>query len=254
MNHNADIKEKCRSNWAGEAGSYNENVNRNDLGQRNHEIWKSLIARNLPSGENLRILDVGTGPGFFAIIMAELGHTVTAVDCTKEMLDEAEKNAAESGVQITFLQGDCENLPFTEQCFDAVISRNVTWTLLDAEHTYEKWLNLLTPGGKILIFDANWNYHYHNKEYGEAHLRDCERYRKIFGKEAEHFTDEQEAYRRSVPMCKVKRPEWDISVFSGMKVKTIFCDYDISDVVWDEERKVKYRSTPMFMIAVEKKH
>ena len=250
-----DLKEQCRVNWARESAAYGENIRKNDLSKKNHEIWKQLIAGNLPEKskkEPLRILDVGTGPGFFAIIMAELGHQVTAVDCTREMLQEAEKHAKDHGVTVTFLQEDCENLSFAAGSFDAIISRNVTWTLLEAERTYAKWLELLSPGGKILIFDANWNYGYHNEKYRKLRERDMEQFQEIFHRKAEEFTNEQEEYRKNMPMCKVKRPEWDLNVLSHMKIQSLHCEYDITDLVWDEERKVKYHSTPMFMIAVEK--
>lgn len=36
-----------------------------------------------------RVLDIGTGPGFFAINLALAGHEVTAVDVTEEMLQYA---------------------------------------------------------------------------------------------------------------------------------------------------------------------
>lgn len=43
--------------------------------------------------EELKVLDVGCGPGFFPIILAEAGYNVTAVDYTEEMLEKARENA-----------------------------------------------------------------------------------------------------------------------------------------------------------------
>ena len=50
------------------------------------EIYSHFPGR---SPESISVLDVGTGPGFFAILLAESGFHVTAVDMTPEMLDEA---------------------------------------------------------------------------------------------------------------------------------------------------------------------
>ena len=41
--------------------------------------------------KKLHVLDIGTGPGFFAIILCELGYDVTAIDFTPAMLEEARK-------------------------------------------------------------------------------------------------------------------------------------------------------------------
>ena len=72
---------------------------------------------------------MGTGPGFFAIILAEAGIQVTAVDYTEEMLKEAKANAGELSENIHFQQMDAQNLEFPDETFDAVITRNVTWNL-----------------------------------------------------------------------------------------------------------------------------
>ena len=40
----------------------------------------------------MKILDIGTGPGFFPMILSEAGYTVAAVDYTEEMLEKAKEN------------------------------------------------------------------------------------------------------------------------------------------------------------------
>ena len=57
------------------------------------EAVRTLEAQ-LPQGSPLNILDVGTGTGFFAILMAKLGHKVTGIDLTPAMLEEAAAMAA----------------------------------------------------------------------------------------------------------------------------------------------------------------
>ena len=59
-------------------------------------------------------------------------------------------------VSANILHASGESLPFDDNSFDCIISRNVTWTLLDTKQSYQEWLRVLRPGGKILIFDANW--------------------------------------------------------------------------------------------------
>ena len=85
----------------------------------------------------MKILDIGTGPGFFAIILAQAGYQVTAVDYTEEMLKEARHNAGELAEKIQWLQMDAQNLDFPDQTFDAVVSRNLTWNLENPTRAYQ---------------------------------------------------------------------------------------------------------------------
>ena len=47
-------------------------------------------------------------------------------------------------------------LDYEDGCFDAVISRNLTWTLPDPERAYGQWFRVLKPGGVLLNFDADY--------------------------------------------------------------------------------------------------
>jgi len=54
------------------------------------------------AGNPLKVLDIGTGPGFFAMLTAEMGHKVTATDCTQNMLLEAQNNIQRIGLKAEF--------------------------------------------------------------------------------------------------------------------------------------------------------
>ena len=43
--------------------------------------------------QEITVLDAGTGPGFFAVILAEASYKVTAIDAAPAMLAEAKRNA-----------------------------------------------------------------------------------------------------------------------------------------------------------------
>ncbi|MCA5961591.1 class I SAM-dependent methyltransferase [Blautia sp. RD014234] len=49
-----------------------------------------------------------------------------------------------------------EQLPFEDESFDIVISRDVTWMLMEPEKTLEQWFSKVRPGGRLMYFDANW--------------------------------------------------------------------------------------------------
>ena len=61
----------------------------------------------------MKILDVGTGAGFLALLFAEMGQ-VTGIDLSVGMLEKAKHNAENMGLKIDFFHGDAENLSFED--------------------------------------------------------------------------------------------------------------------------------------------
>lgn len=60
----------------------------------------------------------------------------------------------ELGLEITFLQENAQETGFADETFDAVVTRNLTWTLPDTKKAYEEWKRVLVPGGVLINFDA----------------------------------------------------------------------------------------------------
>jgi ubiquinone/menaquinone biosynthesis C-methylase UbiE len=71
------------------------------------------------------ILDVGTGTGRAALVLAHQGATVTAVDASSEMLAVARRRAAEEDAPVRFLVGDAHALEFPDKSFDVAVSLRV---------------------------------------------------------------------------------------------------------------------------------
>ena len=151
------IQERNRRYWDRRAPSYTGVIQKN-LEGRWDEVWADMLISRFPEGDlrGLRVLDVGTGPGFYAIILAARGCRVTAVDFSEAMLAEARRNAGALADRIDFLQMDAQDLAFPDASFDAVVTRNLTWNLPDPVRAYREWRRVLRPGGDALIFDANW--------------------------------------------------------------------------------------------------
>ena len=68
------------------------------------------------------ILDVGTGTGRAALMLARGGARVTAVDASPDMLTVARQRASDQAVKVTFLEGDAHALEFADRSFDAVVA------------------------------------------------------------------------------------------------------------------------------------
>ena len=135
------ILNENREYWTGRAEGYSA-VNQEELRTSQREVWrrelKSHIQRQFPNRDaaSIRVLEIGTGPGFFAILLSELGYDVTAVDLTPAMLEEAKKNAGALAEKITFLEMNAEALDFADHSFDVILSRNLTWNLPHPEAAY----------------------------------------------------------------------------------------------------------------------
>ena len=112
-----------------------------------HRQWMRELERHLPAGRSLDILDVGTGTGFFALLLAEKGHRVTGIDLTPGMIREAGRLSAELGLPARFLVMDAELPELPARSFDAIVTRKLTWTLPSLGRAYTNWHRLLKPGG-----------------------------------------------------------------------------------------------------------
>lgn len=241
--------------WSTRAEGYSE-VNHKELNGIQKEAWLKTLKRQFPEKkkEELKILDIGTGPGFFPVILAEAGYKVTAVDYTQEMLDTAKKNAGELCEKIVFHKMDAQDLKFEDNTFDVVISRNLTWNLKDPKGAYREWYRVLKPGGRLLNFDANWYGYLYDDKKREAYENDRRNVER--GSLDDHYLctdiDRMEKIALQVPLSETRRPGWDVKVLKELGASQIQVNEDIWQQVWSEEEKLNYGSTPMFMIEVKK--
>lgn len=118
------------------------------------EAWERVWAPALPPAP-ADVLDVGTGTGHAALIIAGLGHRVTGIDRAEGMLAEARrKTACSPGAR--FLRGDAADPPFPPGSFEAITARYLLWTLRGPEEALRRWHDILRPGGVLVAVDALW--------------------------------------------------------------------------------------------------
>ena len=155
----ADHKQEIRNYWNKTADSYSSYLGHGFSGQEEIDIWRNILDRNIPRSMRGRALDLGTGPGIMALMLAMMGFEVTGLDLSEEMLRVARKNASEAGLSIVFEAGDAENPPFAAQSFDLIICRHIMWTLPKMHHALQHWGSILKPGGGLTIIDGLWYPH-----------------------------------------------------------------------------------------------
>jgi len=102
----------------------------------------------------MEVLDIAAGTGNAAIRAAQLGARVTALDLTPELFVRGRERAAAAGVEIDWVQGDAEDLPFEAGRFDRVISTFGIQFAPRHEVSAREALRVTAPGG-VLGF-INW--------------------------------------------------------------------------------------------------
>jgi ubiquinone/menaquinone biosynthesis C-methylase UbiE len=70
----------------------------------------------------MRVLDVACGTGNAALPAARAGARVTGLDLTPELLEAGRDKAAAAGVEVDWVEGDAEQLPFDDDSFERVFS------------------------------------------------------------------------------------------------------------------------------------
>lgn len=251
------VLDTLTSYWTDRAHSYSAQ-NIAEMNDWRREAWRELILSHAPQKERLRVLDVGTGPGFFAINLALAGHDVTALDVTEHMLWHARANAEDYGAQVDFVLHRGELLPFENDSFDLVVSRNVVWNLEYPEQALSEWKRVLVPGGRMVYFDANWYLYLYDdalraeKEAAHAAFHARHTPHRHAGDLPPRRVAELEQAAYSLPLSRERRPAWDRTVLQGlgMEIKKIIDD--IGSGVQDPLEWERDAPIHTFMVCAEK--
>ena len=101
-----------------------------------------------------QVLDVACGSGNTAIAAARRFGDVTGVDYVPALLEHARERAKAELVEIEFVEGDAENLPFPDASFDLVTSSFGVMFTADHRRAASELVRVCRPGGRIAL--ANW--------------------------------------------------------------------------------------------------
>ncbi|WP_026478675.1 class I SAM-dependent methyltransferase [Alkaliphilus transvaalensis] len=247
-----NLKDKVEEGWKISAEGYSEFI-KDELSNEQKEKWTSIILENAPKEGKLKILDVGTGPGFFSTILSLAGHDVVGIDASEDMIKCAIVNAKMAGATPEFVVMDSHDVTFPDESFDMIISRNVVWTLVNPKGVYKDWLRLLKKGGRVLVFDADWLADCRDESVKLQREKDREEYIKVYGEPKVSYKDAEKArgWRVELPLASEVRPNWDIKTMEELGYSSVKHRI-ISDRVYDEERLLLNRSVPMFMVQGDK--
>lgn len=239
------IKDRVKIYWTKRADSFYD-LRHDEIESNKADRWFNEINKYIPKNEKLRILDIGCGTGFFEIILGRKGHSVVGIDLTEEMVQGANSMIASYGLderRVFALQMDAERLDFSDNSFDMVVTRNVTWTLPHPIEAYAEWQRVLKPGGILLNFDAEYAKNAHKYLYSPEN--------RAHEGIADELKEECHELYHMLTISTLGRPKWDTDVLKMLGYREIETDLDYGDRIYIEKDRF-YMLDKMFSIKAVK--
>ena len=140
-----EFKARQRSTWdAGDYASLSPHIA--DVGE--------LVAERASIEPGMTVLDVACGTGNAARPAARAGARVTGLDLVPKLLEHGRAKAEADGLQIEWVEGDAENLPFEDGSFDRVVSTFGHMFAPRHAQTAREMARVCRKGGEIVT--ATW--------------------------------------------------------------------------------------------------
>lgn len=140
-----EFKTRQRAVWgAGDYGNVSERIT--DVGER--------VVERAEIEPGMSVLDVACGTGNAAIPAARGGARVTALDLVPKLLDEGRAKAEAEGLEIEWVEGDAEQLPFEDRSFDRVLSTFGHMFAPRHQRVADEMVRVCQKGGVIVT--ATW--------------------------------------------------------------------------------------------------
>jgi len=139
-----------------QARQYNRQMGRGMVLREYRAMAAQVVGMGIPAGGT--IVDVGTGPGFIALELAERlrgSARVIGLDLSAAMLAVAAENAAARGLEdrVVWQEGDAARMPFRDGELDFVVSSGSLHHWADPAGVFDEFARVLKPNGHCLIQD-----------------------------------------------------------------------------------------------------
>ncbi|WP_377642395.1 class I SAM-dependent methyltransferase [Oryzobacter terrae] len=139
--------------WDAEAAAFDEAPDHGLLDPAVRDAWRTLLTGVLPAPP-AHVVDLGCGTGTLALLLAQEGHTVDALDFSPAMVERAAEKLA--GSRATVRLGDAADPALAPASADVVLCRHVLWALPDPVAVVRRWVEALRPDGRLVLVEGNW--------------------------------------------------------------------------------------------------
>ncbi len=120
------------------------------------KIWRKRVIRMLAKHHPCEILDIATGTADFAIAATKISNAkITGIDISEGMLEIGQKKISRLKLEkkIELIKADSENLPFSDNQFDAAIAGFGVRNFESLNAGLKEVLRVIKPGGVFFILE-----------------------------------------------------------------------------------------------------
>lgn len=138
------------------------------------KIWRKKAVNMIAEVKPMRILDLATGTGDFAIESLRLKpQEIVGMDISEGMLEVGREKMKKNGFDnvISMRLGDSENLPFEDNYFDALTVGFGVRNYENLEKGLSEMLRVVRPGGKLIILEFSKPKKFPVKQYYAFHSK-----------------------------------------------------------------------------------
>ncbi|NOT02335.1 MAG: methyltransferase domain-containing protein [Phycisphaerales bacterium] len=153
------MKRRARHQFDAWAQRYDRSLLNHFLFEPSYLVLMEEIARwHAEHGRTSRVLDVGSGTGTFAGLVAESAHParIIGLDYAANMCVRASAKSRDSAEsrRPAFVNGDSEHLPFADGSFDLITCANSFHHYPHQQEVVVEMKRVLAPGGRLIIIDG----------------------------------------------------------------------------------------------------
>src|SRR5262245_17140415 len=137
--------------WDSEAAAFDDEPDHGLAAPTTRAAWRDLLLRALPPAP-ARVADLGCGTGTLTRLLTDAGYAVAGLDFSPEMVRRARAKVPEARIVL----GDAAAPTLAHAAYDVVLSRHVLWAMPDPETAFARWVDLLAPGGVVVLVEGRW--------------------------------------------------------------------------------------------------
>lgn len=151
MDKNEEDKIKERYNRIAPVYDFMESlVEKGKMSDWRQDLWKS-VREYMPEKEG-KLLEAGVGTGKNIEFHPE-NIEIYAIDFSEKMLNEARKKAKEYDKVVNFMNMDIQNLEFSDDYFDIIVTSCVFCSVPDPVEGLKELKRVCKPDGKIIMLE-----------------------------------------------------------------------------------------------------